>query len=159
MRYFCIFCSPVIYWRVNSLQETIAQQTIELTFEPFFNWTNFWIFLIFFFILEFWFFLNILEILKYIENFRNFEIFRNFWNFEIVCPMKKRFKGQFNSLSCNSLLRLLTRPKQWIVLLESYMSKLKRNNELYYWNHICQNWNETIKCTIGIIYVKAETKQ
>jgi Cys-rich protein (TIGR01571 family) len=26
--------------------------------------------------------------------------------------------------------------KQWIVLLESYMSKLKRNNELYYWNHI-----------------------
>ena len=29
--------------------------------------------------------------------------------------------------------------KQRIVLLESYMSKLKRNNELYYWNHICQS--------------------
>ena len=39
IRYFCIFCSPVIYWRVNSLQETIARQTIELTFEPFFHWT------------------------------------------------------------------------------------------------------------------------
>jgi hypothetical protein len=36
LRYFCIFRSPVIYWRVNSLKETIARQTIELTFEPFF---------------------------------------------------------------------------------------------------------------------------
>jgi hypothetical protein len=26
--------------RVNSLQETIARQTIELTFEPFFHWTK-----------------------------------------------------------------------------------------------------------------------
>ena len=40
LRYFCVFCSPVIYWRVNSLQETIARQTIELTFEPFFHWTK-----------------------------------------------------------------------------------------------------------------------
>ena len=38
------------------------------------------------------------ELLKYIENFRNFEIF---------CPMKKRFKGQFNCLSCNSLLKII----------------------------------------------------
>jgi hypothetical protein len=30
LRYFCVFCSPVIDWRVNSLQETIARHTIEL---------------------------------------------------------------------------------------------------------------------------------
>jgi hypothetical protein len=59
---------------------------------------------------------NYFRILTFFENFRNFEIFRNFWNFEIFwnfwsfeicCPMKKRFKGQFNSQSCNSLLKTI----------------------------------------------------
>jgi hypothetical protein len=38
--------------------------------------------------------------------FWNFEIFWNFWSFEICCPMKKRFKGQFNSLSLEDYWRV-----------------------------------------------------
>ena len=51
------------------------------------------------------FFVLILEICWKFLKFRNCFKFRNFWSFEICCPMKKRFKGQFNSLSCNSLLK------------------------------------------------------
>jgi hypothetical protein len=53
-------------------------------------------------------FLNILKILKSYENFEILRIiFWNFWSFEICCPMNKRFTGQFNSLSCNSLLKTI----------------------------------------------------
>jgi hypothetical protein len=39
------------------------------------------------------------EVFTFFENILKFYKFRYFWSFEIVCPIKKRFKGQFNSLS------------------------------------------------------------
>ena len=73
-----------------------------------------------------------MNILKFVENFEVLKFFENFeilnfkfkkkiileflnvlkilkivGSFEICCPMKKRFKGEFNSLSCNSLLKTI----------------------------------------------------
>jgi hypothetical protein len=90
LRYFCVCCSPVIYWPVNSLQETIARQTTELTFEPFLHWDkqfqNFKIskFSKFIEMFEiFWKFWNLMKILNFFEiwNFWIFWSFHIFWKF------------------------------------------------------------------------------
>jgi hypothetical protein len=103
-RYVCVFFSPVIYWRVNSLQETIARQTIELTFEPFFHWTkNFKtskISKISYENFEFFWNLKFLNILKFshflkILNFKYFFYFffiLEFWNFLKIWEILKYFE-------------------------------------------------------------------
>jgi hypothetical protein len=57
----------LVYSEINSLRETIARQTIELTFEPFFHWTkNFKTSKI----SKFQNFQNISKFLKYSKNFK-----------------------------------------------------------------------------------------
>ena len=84
----------VKFWNLMKILKSYENFEILCNFE----FLNFKIFY-FFSILEFWNFLKICEIFKVSEIF--------VWSFEICCPMKKRFKGQFNSLSCNSLLKTI----------------------------------------------------